>query len=219
MKNNTLFHPLARLALSLFLVIFATALPPAIPVTAGGNGDQENPSTSLPTLGGFAAQMRNGNSSQISGIYAEGLLALPVVQQPAGQPGFVATQSGTVTQFGMASGYGSYGFLAHNYLAGSQFFNITTGILIHVVYGDGHYETFQVSQVRRFQATSPRSPYSNFIDLETNLTLTATQLFHQTYGVAGQTILQTCIEANDDDSWGRLFIIASPYTSPPSNAY
>jgi hypothetical protein len=41
-------------------------------------------------------------------------------------------------------------------------------------------------------------------------TLTAAQLFYETYGVEETLILQTCIAKGAVQSWGRLFIIATP---------
>jgi hypothetical protein len=187
------------------------ASPAAVPVTGAGNTVRS--AAPLPDLATFIAQVENGNNAQVTGIYSEGLLALPVVQQPADQPGFIATAADTATQFGMAATYGSLGFLAHNYLAGSLFYNLAEGTLIKVVYGDGHTWDFVVSEVRHFQAVSPNDPYSQFIDVETGATLTASDVFFQTYGVAGQAVFQTCIDKDGIGSWGRLFVIATPYVA------
>jgi len=146
----------------------------------------------------------------LTGIYIKNALQLSVVQQPAGQPGYVSTSDGNVTQFGSASQYGSIGLLAHNYLAGRQFFAIANGDEIDLVYGDGRAEKYIVSEVRKYQALSPTSPYSSFVDLsQPDVTLTYEDLFYDTYGVGGRLILQTCISNNGSDSWGRLFIIAN----------
>ncbi len=110
----------------------------------------------------------------------------------------------------MADTYGSLGFLAHNYLAGKVFNELEVGNLIQVIHGDGHSTPYEVRIIRRFQAIEPLNPYSNFIDVESGSHLTATELFFQTYGVPGQLILQTCIAADGNDSWGRLFVIATP---------
>lgn len=166
--------------------------------------------TSTPTftsLASFAQQVTNGNSGQVTGIYSENIFALSVVQQPSGQAGYVATSGNTATQFGMASGLG---FLAHNYLSGSLFSYLYGGAPITVVYGDGHTRAYRVSQIRKFQALSPNSPYSDFVDLSSGSTLSASDLFYATYGVSGQLVLQTCISANGNSSWGRLFVIATP---------
>jgi hypothetical protein len=159
------------------------------------------------SLANFSQQVTNGNAGQITGIYSANLFALPVIQQPSGQAGYVSGAGNTATQFGMASGLG---FLAHNYLSGSLFFYLYSGAPITVVYGDGHSKNYQVSQIRKFQALSPDSPYSDFVDLASGSTLSASDLFYATYGVGGQLVLQTCISANGNSSWGRLFVIATP---------
>lgn len=164
------------------------------------------PVSTVSGLAAFAAKVTNGNGGQITGLYSENLFALSVVQQ-SGDASYVSTAGNTTTQFSMASGLG---FLAHNYLSGSLFFYLYGGAPITVVYGDGHTQSYRVSQIRKFQALSPDSPYSDFVDLASGSTLSATDLFYQTYGVGGQLVLQTCIAANGNSSWGRLFVIATP---------
>jgi hypothetical protein len=159
------------------------------------------------SLTDFSSQLANGNGNQITGLYSENNFALAVVQQPSGQAGFVSTTDDTTTQFKMAAGLG---FLAHNYLAGSNFFSLSGGGIITVVYGDGNTRNYRVSSIRKFQALDPDSAYSNFIDLASGEQLSVSDLFYQTYGVSGQMVLQTCISANGNSSWGRLFIIATP---------
>lgn len=155
----------------------------------------------------FASQVTNGNGSQVTGIYSDNLFALSVVQQPSGNAGFVSTAGNTATQFRLGS---ALGFLAHNYLAGSMFFYLYSGAPIKLVYGDGHIKSYRVTQIRKFQALSPNSGSSSFVDLATGGTLTASDLFYQTYGVSGQVVLQTCIAKDGIGSWGRLFVIATP---------
>ena len=164
------------------------------------------PVSTVSGLAAFAAKVTNGNGGQITGLYSENLFALSVVQQ-SGDASYVSTAGNTTTQFSMASGLG---FLAHNYLSGSLFFYLYGGAPITVVYGDGHTQSYRVTQIRKFQALSPDSPYSDFVDLASGSTLSATDLFYATYGVGGQLVLQTCIAANGNSSWGRLFVIATP---------
>ncbi len=166
----------------------------------------------LPSFYEFAADLPQAHASVVVGVYAPGRFALRVVQQPATHPGFVSTLPGTATQFRAAGKYGTLGLLAHNTHAGSNFFRLLEGDLVIIIYGDGRHARYQVADIRRFQALTPTSPYSNFRDLDNGSTplLTSTGLFHQTYGVGGQTILQTCIERDGNLVWGRLFIIADP---------
>jgi hypothetical protein len=181
-------------------------------VSAGMNTGSYAPGSVTPSLALFIEQVKNGLAEQITGLYIKNTLSYPVVQQPAGQPAFVSPNADLITQFLPASAYGSLGFLAHNNLAGSKFPEIRNGNIISVIYGDGHFIQYQVSQIRRFQALQPNNPYSSFIDLSNNQALTVQEIFNQTYGVRDQLILQTCIADQGIDSWGRLFIIAVPYT-------
>lgn len=182
-----------------------------VPVTASSS-DTTSGSTpaSLPTLYEFIKTVSN-NTSQPAGIYLSNTLAFPVVQQPADNPAFVSTKENVVTNFAFASQYKTTGLLAHNYLAGAQFTSINNGDHLALILGNGTVVYYKVTAIRSYQALQPYSPYSNFIDLaDTSRKLTATDLFMETYGVADRLILQTCIDAEGIDSWGRLFIIAEP---------
>jgi hypothetical protein len=170
----------------------------------------------LPTLADFAADVANASANQVTGIYAQGVMALPVIQQPASQPGYVSTLEETVTQFAAASTYGTTGLLAHNHLAGKHFFDITSGSMLTVIYGDGHTQYYKVVSVNQYQALSPNSPYSQFINLaQPGIVLSSSDLFYQTYGLGNVLILQTCIAKGNELSWGRLFIIAEPFDYHP----
>ncbi len=178
--------------------------------------DTQSNQTQLLSLNSFAASVQNSNPYQITGIYVADVMAFPVVQQPSGQAGYVSSQKSEVTQFGLASDYSSIGILAHNYLAGAQFFNITNGSIISLVYGNGHVEYYKVTVINQYQALSPNSVYSQFVNLaQPEVTLSSTDLFYQTYGLGNVLVLQTCILANNDPSWGRQFIIAEPFEYLP----
>lgn len=167
-------------------------------------------SKDLLPLADFIHQVTNGVAGRVTGIYSSGIFAMPVVQQLDGNSDFISTVPDTITQFKPASNFGSLGFVAHNTLAGSLFPNIRESDTLVIVYGDGSYQSFRVSQIRRFKAVTPDSPYSDFIDLTHGVLLTYEELFYQTYGISGQVVLQTCIAAEGNGSWGRLFIIAIP---------
>lgn len=185
-----------------------------IPVTADGvpalaDVDQTSSDSTVLSLVEFTSALKNGGSD-IRGIHVPGIMAYRVVQQPSGQNGFVSGTRGTVTQFSLASKFGSIGMLAHNYLAGEKFVKLQMDDIIHIVYGDGSSNAFKVKEIHRFQALQPTSPSSNFIDLDTNEELTATALFKSMYAGKMHLTLQTCIAEGSESSWGRLFIIAEP---------
>jgi len=191
------------------MLAFAPAFNTAtIPVTGPSALVAAAPST-LQSLDDFASSVKTGSSSQITGIYAADKFALTVVQQPSGNTGYVSTTSETVTQFGLATSYGSTGLLAHNYLAGKYFSSISSGATITVIFGDGSKKNYTVSEVRQYQALDPTNIYSNFVNLsDSSKKLSSTDVFNQTFGKSGALVLQTCINKDGNSSWGRLFIIA-----------
>jgi hypothetical protein len=153
-----------------------------------------------------------------SGIFVENILADRIVQQPQGNPGFVSPEKETVTQFNMASQFGTIGILAHNTAAGEAFFDIQTDDIIYLVQSSGGVQAFVVIEIQKYQALSPDDPYSNFVDLSNpSSTISAQTLFLRTYGRGGGLILQTCIESAGNPSWGRLFVIAQPLSVVPSS--
>lgn len=172
----------------------------------------------LPAIADFAAMLANGNASDLVGVYVTNQFALPVIQQPANDPSFVSTRDNVVTQFSLAKRYGSTGLLAHNFLSGNHFFRIEEGQEIVLVYGNGSAARYRVTSIRDFQALDPENPYSNFIDVTdpAGKVLSSADLFSKVYTTRGQVVLQTCIDAHNDPSWGRRFIIASPVDSAPA---
>jgi len=152
----------------------------------------------------------NGEPDDLRGLYVPGVLADAIVDQPEGNPAYVSSEDGVVTRFALAEEYGTFGLLAHNYLAGEDFAGLDQGQLIVLIYGNGKTETYIVRQILRYQALSPRSVTSNFVDLQTDERLSASELFQRVYNRPGDVVLQTCIYADGDASWGRLFIIAVP---------
>jgi hypothetical protein len=169
----------------------------------------------LPDLQSFRLSVQNGHGTVLRGVYANGLFAFPVLQQPTGNAGYVSTTVNTVTQFSLATQVGNIGLLAHDNLSGRYFPELAVGQMIQLVYGDGRVENFRVSHLYRFQAVSPSSVYSSFIDLDTKAKLSANTLFRKVYGGSRHVTFQTCITRDGNSSWGRLFVIADPQ-QPPS---
>ena len=190
---------------SVLLAICASLLYYPAPGHALGSTD------TLPGFSAFSKSVQNGDSKVLRGVYIEDILALPIIQQPSGNPGYVSTHEGEVTQFGMPSQYGNVGLLAHSHLSGKSFTELAVGQQVRLVYGDGKVESFVIAEVLRFQALQPTSPYSSFRNLDkTDETLTAEQMFKRVYLGNRHVTFQTCIEAYGNSSWGRLFVIAVP---------
>ncbi len=161
----------------------------------------------------FIQRVSNGEDPTLSGVYVDNTFAFPVVQQPAGQDAYVSDTPGVVTQFRSTAQYGTVGILAHNNLAGADFFNLKMGQTITLVEGDGGTRDYRVSAIRHFQALQPESPYSNFVDLDqTQGQLTSGDLYNQIYTRPDQVVFQTCIAKNGNASWGRIFVIAQAVT-------
>lgn len=206
-KNSILLTLVLVLAIASQPLYSASA--DTIPVT----GNLNSVNNAVRSLAPFAASVAiSGNPNLVAGIFARDLFAAPVVQQPAAAPGFVSRASDTATQFSMAATYGSVALLAHNDLLGESFFAIPVGKILTLVYGDGHARTYRVKQILRYQALTPNSPYSDFLDIDDPAadTISVETLFYKVYAQAGRLVLQTCIAANGDSSWGRIFIIAEP---------
>lgn len=197
LKNSA---PRIILNASLFLVIFVSLF--FNPLTAQA--------ASIPSFLEFAKSVQNGDANTLRGVYVSNVMALPVLQQPYGNAGYVSDNDGEATQFRMASQFGNVGILAHNHLSGSSFSQLEVGQEVRLVYGDGRIEYFVVAEVLRYQALRPASPYSSFSSLDKKETLSAEQMFKRVYFGDRHVTFQTCIEKDGELSWGRLFVIAVP---------
>ena len=197
-------NPRNILNTSLLLAIFVFFfLNPVSVLAMGGN-------SSLSSFLSFSRSVQNGEANVLRGVYIPDVLALPIVQQPQGNAGYISGSDGEATQFGMASQFGNVGLLAHNHLAGSSFSKLAPGQEIRLVYGDGRVEYFVVTEVLHYQALEPNSPYSSFRNLDKDETLSAEGMFKRVYLGERHLTFQTCIEKDGQLSWGRLFVIAVP---------
>lgn len=172
-------------------------------------------SDGLPLLDEFALQVKNGQAEELRGVYIPGLLAAPVVQQPQGMDDFVSPIQNIITQFDLASQFGATGLLAHNYLAGEYFSQLEKNQKFYLVYGDGNEAAFIVREILQYQALDPTSISSTFVNLNNGDILTASAVFLKAYNRPGQVTFQTCITRGNNLNWGRLFVIAEPYSTKP----
>ena len=202
LKNQSL-----RISLnaSLLFAIFISVFFNSTPAQALGNSE-----SSLPGFTEFSKSVQNNEANVLRGVYVTDVLALPIVQQPARNAGYVSSNVSELTQFRMASQFGNVGLLAHNTLSGKSFSQLAAGQEVRLVYGDGKVEYFVIQEVLSFQALQPSSPYSSFRDLNNDEILTAEQLFKTVYQGDRHVTFQTCIAANGISTWGRLFVIAVP---------
>lgn len=199
--------PFRSFLLISFIVLLCSTMIPAGNVhalTIDSNDVDQSPLTT------FVRLVQNGHPDQLRGLYIPELLAASVVQQPADMDGFISPWQNVVTQFGFASKLGSTGLLAHSDLAGASFAVLHKGQKFYLIYGDGQISAFVVSEILQYQALEPSSPSSSFVDIENHKILTSSELFTKIYARPGQVILQTCINADNNPTWGRLFVIAEP---------
>jgi hypothetical protein len=143
-------------------------------------------------------------------VYVPGLFALPVVQQPEDDVLFVSSQPDKVTQFRRARSNGVTGLLAHNYLAGQEYYQLEIGEKIWIAYEDGNFQRFEVVSIQRYQKLEPRYRYSNYKELESGRVLSSTQVFNRFYKDRDWLIFQTCLKKGGNWSWGLLFVVAEP---------
>lgn len=200
-------NPLARtfLEVGLLLIVFVFVF-----FTPVFRKDLGNTKATPPDFTDFVKLVENGNVEGLSGVYIPNVLALPVIQQPAGNAGYVSGRDDEATQFAMASHYGNIGLLAHNYLSGRLFSHLVVGEEVRLVYGDGKVEYFVITEVLRYQALEPNSEWSSFRNLDNYDVLSTEQMFTRAYAGDRHVTFQTCIESNGNSSWGRLFVIAVP---------
>jgi hypothetical protein len=158
----------------------------------------------------FIDSVIDGQERFIRGAYVPGVLALPVIQQPEDNSLFVASQDGFLTQYRDAANYGVTGLIAHNYLSGSYFARLENGMKVHIVYGDGSTKAYQVQTIRKFQKVTPSDLSSDLIDLGTGVQLSSSQVFKELYSGGDHVTFQTCLEKEGKQSWGLLFVVASP---------
>lgn len=224
-RSHRLFIFIQSLILVLLAVSFSLASPNQVSIPATGRDisslvsvihlppptiDSWTSRGQIPSLNSFVDNLVNGKSTSVRGVYVPGFMALPVVQQPSGNTGFVSQQPGTVTQFQLAARYGVIGLLAHNYLAGSDFFQLVDGLKVLVVNGDGSLHTYLITEVIEYQKVTPGSNWSHYINLKTGERLTTYQVFNQYYQGEPHLIFQTCLEKDGLETWGLRFVVAKP---------
>ena len=164
----------------------------------------------LPGLDEFIHKVADGKAKDVCGLYIPGITALKVVQQPAGNIAYIDLNNNTATQFQSANAFGAVGLLAHNFLAGQNFFHIVLGDDMILVNGDGSTHHYQVSNIADYQRLVPSDLRSNFLEVSSNQLLTADQLFGKFYQKAHHLILQTCINHGGNPDWGVRLIDGNP---------
>lgn len=168
-----------------------------------------NPSDS-PQFRKFVETVADGQKAAIRGIYVDGVLALSIVEQPAGDAAFVSEEQETGTLFSKAVEHGVTGILAHNYLAGERFYDLQAGQEVRVVFGDGRYRMYRIMKSELFQRLSPNDLRSDLIELASGKRMTSGEVFNRFYDGGHHLTFQTCLGREGLSNWGLTFVVAEP---------
>jgi hypothetical protein len=163
-----------------------------------------------PSLSDFILTVENGDRSVVRGVYAPGILASPVIQQPEGDLRYISEKPGRVTEFQASSYYGIIGLLAHNYLAGKKFYLLAPGDEVVIIFGDGSTQSYQVAGSYEYQSLDPGNPYGDYLDLSNRRERSLLQVFRRFYQGPHKVTFQTCLERDGDLEWGVYFVVAEP---------
>jgi hypothetical protein len=167
----------------------------------------------LPEFSVFVGSVNNGQAKIVHGVYVPGTLVLRVMQQLSDDPESVFRIDGVVTQFGLAARNHVIGLLAHDDLAGAFYSRLKMGQEVSIVYGGGRVGYYKINRLARFKAPQPTIRNGNYVDLSSNITYTAQDLFTMVYNGETHVTFQTCIFRDGNLSWGRLFVTAVPVIS------
>jgi len=162
----------------------------------------------FPNFTDFVNSVRDG-TNEPRGVYVNEKMALPIVQQPSGNDTYISENDNELTEFEMVYRFtGNIGLMAHNNLSGKSFSLLSIGDTVRLVYGNGRVEYYMVSEVLEYQLLEPENIHSSLRDLETNKILGVDDVSERVYRGSKRVVFYTCIAKGDEDSWGRLFVIA-----------
>jgi hypothetical protein len=181
-----------------------------VPPTGGQDTGLPYTTSPLATKLAFIKSVVNGKSEEIVGLWLPGYIGLIVEKQPEGQTGYVSDKPGIVTHFQLADEFGSIGLLAHAHQAGILFHTLLKSQIVALIYGDGTVVEYRIEEVRQYQAMDSENPKTDFKSiLPDGKPITQQDLFYEIYAHPGRLVLQTCIINENDNLWGRKFIIAT----------
>ena len=139
-----------------------------------------------------------------------GFKPLPITGSISVGNEIIPARPNEATLYESALHLGTVGVLAHNSLAGQTFATLKPRSSFSLLNENGQRVPYAVSEIKRYQALTPTSPYSSFLDLDTGKKYTSQELTTIMYKSGNPAVLQTCIEKDGDLNWGRLFIVAKP---------
>lgn len=143
-------------------------------------------------------------------LYVPDLFGFPILPQPEGEHGFVSAKADRVTQFGLAARHGVVGILAHNYLAGKDFYRLQLGQQLWIAASRHKVQLYQVIQIEAFQKIMRPGQPDRYVELSNDRVWSVAELFARYYTGRPHVVLQTCLEKNGRLDWGLTFIVAAP---------
>ena len=198
----------------LIILVFSISLPPvrqncSIPLTGKAAAQSSYTSSPYKSKNAFISSVINGKKRELVGLWLPNLTGLTVENQPPGQPGYVSEAPLTATRFQLADYFGSIGLLAHAHFAGSTLQQLEPGEIVSIIYGDGSVMDYQIVEIRKYQAVDPDDEHTAFFSITSeDEQLSQEALFYEIYSQPDRLVLQTCIMQNNDNRWGRKFIIS-----------
>lgn len=179
------------------------------PIPYADNGPNKEIVTEPDTLFNiFRDKVITGDAGKITGFYSLAVGGFYVIQQPSGRDGIVSPVEGVLTQFIRPAANGVIGLMAHNYSSGKWFSSFSKGDEFFIVYGDGSYDIYRYTESVRYRALDGKNVLTDFIDLSTGQHFDVDEVYDRVYGGKPHLTLQTCIQAENDLTWGRFFILA-----------
>ncbi len=187
-----------------------TQVPTRVPPTAIPTATPEPALLRSQRFQQYVSQIKDGSAGVIKGIFVDGILELKVVQQPENDWKYVDEQLGTTTQFQSATVNGVIGLLAHNFLSGQLFYQLTPGQEIGVVYGDGKVKVYRVVNSTSYKKIDTSSLTSDLVEQSSGHLFSTQDVFNKYYTGNDHLTLQTCLERDGNWSWGLYFVFAVP---------
>lgn len=184
--------------------------PPRMPTLAPVE-EAEGLSLDPPGLVDFVTSTGSGEPGQVIGVFAPEIFDLLVEQQPPNHSMYVTEKDGYATQFGRPARYNVIGLLAHNTHSGILFYGLEIGHEVYVLMGDGQVLRYQVATIAEFQKLQPGNLRSDYVDLESSQRMSTDEVFARFYKNGPHLTLQTCLERDQNKSWGVRFIVALPF--------
>jgi hypothetical protein len=204
------------LSLSLLVLILLVAPIQRLPFTGFPPLDEitflDQTDDSIPTLDSFRAQVQPGRSTQVVGVWAEGLFAFHVEPTP-GQS--VPQLENTAGIYEWAVKRGTTALMIHNYLGGDHLYQVKGTTAIALIFGDGRVEWYQVDTIERYEAMNFsqdgfEGPFKIWDCESCDFEYSVSDLQRKHYTGSNSLAFQTCLD--EDNKIGFLIIEASPIT-------